>query len=65
MDLEMNIHAADEDHPSLHVLMVERVRESVDELPPLPGQSAGAGNDPDGVNGPALGASDGRARQAK
>jgi CRISPR-associated protein Cas1 len=38
MDLEMNVHAATEDRPSLHVLMVERVRELVDELPSWPGQ---------------------------
>ncbi len=37
-DLEMNFHAADEDHPSLQVLIMERVRELVDDLPPWPGR---------------------------
>ncbi len=36
MDLEANLHAMDEDHPSLQVLMVERVRELVDDLPRQP-----------------------------
>jgi len=33
-DLEMHLHACDEDRPSLHVLIVERVRELIDILPP-------------------------------
>jgi CRISP-associated protein Cas1 len=35
-DLETHLHACDEDHPSLHVLIVERVRELIDVLPPSP-----------------------------
>jgi hypothetical protein len=36
MDLGMVVHAIDEHHPKLHVLIVERLRELVDELPPWP-----------------------------
>jgi CRISPR-associated protein Cas1 len=32
-DLEIHLHAADEEHPSLQVLIVERVRLTVDSLP--------------------------------
>ncbi len=38
MDLEAHFHACDEDHPSLQVLLVERVRKLVDDLPPWPGR---------------------------
>jgi CRISPR-associated protein Cas1 len=33
-DLETHLHTGDEDRPSLHVLIIERVRELIDDLPP-------------------------------
>ena len=50
-DLEMHLHACDEDHASLQVRIVERVGELVQSLPPWNGQFPGGGDpaqDPDG-----------------
>ena len=45
-DLEMHLHAADEDHPSLQVQIVERVGELVDVLPSWNGRFPGTPDDP-------------------
>ncbi len=50
-DLEMHFHAASEDRPSLQVLIVERVRELVDELPPWTGRFPGPAGGPEDGNG--------------
>ncbi len=51
MDLEVQFHACDEDHPSLQVLLVERVRKLVDDLPPWPGRFPGPAGGPDSGDG--------------
>ena len=45
-DLEMHLHAADEDRPSLQVQIVERVGELVDALPAWNGRFPGSPDDP-------------------
>ena len=42
----MHLHAADEDHPSLQVQIVERVGQLVDALPSWNGQFPGTPDEP-------------------
>jgi CRISP-associated protein Cas1 len=58
-DLEMHLHAADEDHPSLQVMIVERVQELVDELPPWNGRFPGPVEQPENAAGEPLIVNDG------
>jgi hypothetical protein len=62
-DLEMHLHAADEDHPSLQVRIVERVGEFVDALPSWNGRFPGTPDEPgssieEGTSMPPLGPGD-------
>ncbi len=58
-DLELHLHATDEDHPSLQVLIMERVRSLAEALPPWDGRWPGVPKDAEILDEPGFTTSDG------